>query len=317
MVRMKRVVVSIVVLLLSVLASVMPTAVAAQQSVIVGSTAFDWTGAWQYDAASSMDQQATLTQVDPATGSIKLATYGEFFDATVAGPSQALDTFATAFFEGAGASTVVEHGAGHLDDGAAWKSYTFDLQGLDLSFLVTVIHRSDGAYVVSTLTGNTDQFSATIEQAQREITLNGQPIYLDGVDAAVVTPSTAAGEDSHTQSGSLGKGAAGSASLPDQTNRAPSSSGNLEILSVTMKDAGIGDGSIYVYVEVTNASGKLYSYVGVEGTCRDASGGILGTGIGNTMNVAAGETVVITMIIMGVPGCTDVDVRFDGLTGMV
>jgi hypothetical protein len=91
---------------------------------------------------------------------------------------------------------------------------------------------------------------------------------------------------------------------------------SLEILSVTTKDAGIGDGSMYAYVEVRNNSDQSYSYVGLEGTCRDASGGIVGTGLGNTTNVAPGSTVVITMILLQVSGCTDVEVRFDALTGL-
>jgi hypothetical protein len=190
--RISRTVAVMAALLLGLLAIASPAAAqdstpAATQPVIIGQTEIGWTGAWQYDAASSMDQQATLTQVDPATGSIKLATYGEFEDDTVETSSDALDTFANAFFEGAGAESVVEAGSGELENGAVWKVYTFDLQGLQLTFLATVSETADGAYVVSTLTGNTDQFSATIEQAQQEITLNGQPIYLDGVDAQEVT----------------------------------------------------------------------------------------------------------------------------------
>ena len=160
---------------------------AVEQPVTVGQTEVGWSGDWQYDASSSMDQQATLTQVDASAGSIKLATYGEFQDETVDDPQAALETFANAFFDGAGAESVVEAGSGELDSGAVWKIYTFDLQGLQLTFLATVSQGEDGAYVVSTLTGNTDQFSATIEQAQAEITLNGEPTFLEGVDAQQVT----------------------------------------------------------------------------------------------------------------------------------
>ena len=190
--RIARTVAVMAALLLGLLAIASPAAAqdstpAATGPVTVGETEVNWTGDWQYDAASSMEQQATLTQVDAATGSIKLATYGEFNDETVDDPSAALDTFATAFFEGAGAESVVEAGSGELENGAVWKIYTFDLQGLQLTFLATVSETADGAYVVTTLTGNTDQFLATIEQAQEEITLNGEPIYLDGVDAQQVT----------------------------------------------------------------------------------------------------------------------------------
>jgi hypothetical protein len=156
-------------------------------SVTVGQTEVAWSGAWQYDSGSSMDQQATLTQVDAGSGSLKLATYGEFQDDTVDTPADALEAFSGAFFDGAGAESVVEAGSGELDNGATWKIYTFDLQGLQLTFLATVSQADDGSFIVSTLTGNTDQFSATIDSAQQEITLNGEPTFLDGVDAAEVT----------------------------------------------------------------------------------------------------------------------------------
>ena len=102
------------------------------------------------------------------------------------------------------------------------------------------------------------------------------------------------------------------------TNPSSTSSSNepLDILSITNKDAGIGDGSLYVYVEVKNQSGRLYSYVGLEGTCRNQTGGIVGTGYGNTANVPNGSTVVITMIFLSVLGCTDIQVRFDALTSL-
>lgn len=95
----------------------------------------------------------------------------------------------------------------------------------------------------------------------------------------------------------------------------PTTSQPLEIGSITPKDAGIGDGTIYVYVEVTNNSGRLYPYIGLEGTCRNASGSIIGTGFGNTANVAPRETVVVTMLFLSVAGCDEVEVRIDALTG--
>jgi hypothetical protein len=180
-------------LLLGILAVAGPVAAqgstppAATPPIAVGQTEVGWTGDWQYDAGSSMEQQATLTQVDAGSGTIKLATYGEFEDKTVDNPGDALDTFATAFFDGAGAESVTEAGSGELDNGAVWKIYSFDLKGLQLTFLITVSQADNGAYVVSTLTGNTDQFPATVGQAQQEITLNGEPTFLEGVDAQQVT----------------------------------------------------------------------------------------------------------------------------------
>ncbi len=316
MLGLKRLVLAIVVVLFSTVSASATATASAQASIIVGNTEVSWTGDWEYDPDSSMDRQATLTQVDAETGSIKLATYGEFMDSTVAGPSQALDVFADSFFTGAGATAITEAGSGDLEQGGVWKVYTFDLQGLKLTFLVTANQNSAGAFVVTTLTGNTERFASTIEQAQQEITLNGERAFFQGVDPVAVTASILIA-DSPSASDSSSMGSTGAASLPNSASRTTASSSDLEILSISMKDAGTGDGTIYVYVEVKNNTGKLYSYVGVDGTCRNASGGIIGTGLGNTMNVSPGETVVITMVIMNVPGCTDVDVRFDALTGMV
>ena len=139
-----------------------------------------------------MDQQATLNQVDAGAGVLKLATYGEFADDTVDSADAALTAFTDAFFQGAGAEAVVEAGSGELDNGAVWKVFTFDLQGIKLSLLITVSEASGGEYVVSTLTGNTDQFADTISQAQAEIMLNGEPVFLDGVDAQQVTSNLGA-----------------------------------------------------------------------------------------------------------------------------
>jgi hypothetical protein len=97
----------------------------------------------------------------------------------------------------------------------------------------------------------------------------------------------------------------------------PTANSPLEILDLTTKDAGIGDGSIYVYVEVRNNTGESYSYVGLDGICRDPSGSIVGHGLGNTTNVGPGEEVVITMIFLHVRGCTNVEVKFDSLTGLL
>jgi hypothetical protein len=170
--------------------STAPEAAPVQGPVIVGQTQVTWTGAWQHDRASSMATQVTLTQVDAASGTIMLATYGEFYDETVTSTSAALDTFAQSFFDGAGAQSVVWVGGGALPSGGIWTTYTFDLDGLQLSFLVTVSQSATGAYVVSTLTGNTESFTTTIELAQTEIMLNGALIYLDGVEPAVETGSS-------------------------------------------------------------------------------------------------------------------------------
>ena len=91
----------------------------------------------------------------------------------------------------------------------------------------------------------------------------------------------------------------------------------LEILSIDTKDAGIGDGSAYVYVDVVNHSDKLYSYVGIDATCRNSSGQVVATGLGNTANVASGERTTITVVMLAAQGCTKVSAKFDSLTGLL
>jgi hypothetical protein len=125
-----------------------------------------------------------------------------------------------------------------------------------------------------------------------------------------------AGLESYSEE-STSTSSSSSRSTSSSESSTSASNGSLKIGSITTKDAGIGDGTIYVYVEVTNNTSKLYSYVGLDGTCYSASGSILGTGFGNTANVAPGETVVVTMIFLSVPGCDNVKVRFDSLTDLV
>lgn len=91
----------------------------------------------------------------------------------------------------------------------------------------------------------------------------------------------------------------------------------LQLLGITTKDAGIGAGSLYAYVEIRNRSDRLFSYVGLDGTCRDAGGRIVGRGLGNTANLSAGESTVITVIFLNAQGCIEVDVEPDALTRMM
>lgn len=91
----------------------------------------------------------------------------------------------------------------------------------------------------------------------------------------------------------------------------------LEILDISTKDAGIGDGSAYVYVDIVNHSDELFSYVGLEATCRNASGQVVATGIGNTMNLAPGEMTTITVVMMSAQGCERVQVEVDDLTSLI
>ena len=165
---------------------------AADQPLTIGETEVTWTGDWQFDPASSMEEQATLTQVDVTTGSLMLATYGEFSDDTVGDPQEALDAFTGSFFEGAGAQSVVDVASGELDNGGVWQLHTFDLQGLQLSLLITVSQAEGGEYIVSTLTANTETFGESLTTAQTDISLNGEPTFLEGIDAEEIGTSLSA-----------------------------------------------------------------------------------------------------------------------------
>jgi hypothetical protein len=96
---------------------------------------------------------------------------------------------------------------------------------------------------------------------------------------------------------------------------APRSSGPVEILDVTSSDAGVGDGSRYVYVDVRNITNRTLDYVQVDVTCRDSGGRVVATGIGNTLNLGTAQSTVITAIVLSAPTCDSVDVEVNPLTG--
>ena len=167
---------------------------AADTPVMVGDTEVRWTGAWQYDPASSVaGEQVTLSAFDPATGGLKLAMYEEVSGATVASAEDALDRFTEALLEEVSVEAVEQVDSGALDTGGAWGFYTFELQGLSLALLITVSETGggEGAYTVSslatTLTGDPADLAATITETQEEILLDGEPTFLAGIDVAEIT----------------------------------------------------------------------------------------------------------------------------------
>ena len=107
------------------------------------------------------------------------------------------------------------------------------------------------------------------------------------------------------------------ATATERPRTAATTAGGLEMLDgLTFKDAGIGDGTFYAFVEVVNIGSRTYDYVGIDGICRDANDRVIATGIGNELNVAPGEQVVIEVIFLGAEGCENVSVTFDGMTGL-
>lgn len=160
--------------------------------VTIGQTEVAWGEGWNVDTESSMQEQITLMWLNEGEGLLGLATYGEFVDETVESAEDALDTFASAYFEGAELEGVTARDAGELDNGAIWKVYDFELdEDLPFTMVITVAETEDQMYTVSTLTGNAGAFASIVEQAQQDITLDGEPQFLAGVDGeALVSPAS-------------------------------------------------------------------------------------------------------------------------------
>ncbi len=159
------------------------------QPVVVGSTEITWTGEWEYDAASSIEDQATFIQIDMEQGVLQLVSYGAFEDAEIEDPDSAIDMFTDAYFESAGAGTVEENGSGELEDGTIWRLYTFDLQAVQVSLLITAVEGEDDAFVVTTLTANTSAFEDSLTQVQDEFTLNEDGQLFQDIDEEEVIES--------------------------------------------------------------------------------------------------------------------------------
>jgi hypothetical protein len=192
---------------------------AAPQAVTIGQTEVSWTGDWEY-SDSSTDNQAMLSRT--GGGAFNLASYGEFKDLTVTSPEQALDTFAEAFFGGAGAENPTPLTSGTLADGSPWKSWTFTLQGVDLTFLGTAHQVSTGIWSVSTLTSDSAGFADTLISAQQQILLNGQPAFMPGIDpAAVLGQGTTVPATTATAAVTTETPAATAAVTPPATTEAP------------------------------------------------------------------------------------------------
>jgi hypothetical protein len=96
------------------------------------------------------------------------------------------------------------------------------------------------------------------------------------------------------------------------TTTEPGSTGTtLDITSISAKDAGTGDGSIYVYADLYNGSSEFYSFVQLTATCKDSSGSVVGTGIGFVQNLGPKQSATATIIVLAVPTCDSYNVRID------
>ncbi len=121
--------------------------------------------------------------------------------------------------------------------------------------------------------------------------------------------NTTSGESSGTITRTPRTGSANTSSGSSGTQ-----TGSLRVVDITTKDAGIGDGTIYVYIELENASSKDYGYVQVDLICRDSSDRVVATGIANELGLPAGGSTVLTGIIMSAPDCVKVQAKVNPLS---
>lgn len=156
-----------------------------EQPVIVGSTEITWTGDWEYDAATATDEQATFTQIDIENMVLQLLSYGVIEDVSIEDAEQVIDTTVASLRETV--ESVEENGSGQLDDGTVWRIYTFELQGLQVSLLLTVDQGDDGAFMVTSLIANTSALADAISQVQEDFILNEDGQFFEGLDAAEIT----------------------------------------------------------------------------------------------------------------------------------
>jgi hypothetical protein len=101
--------------------------------------------------------------------------------------------------------------------------------------------------------------------------------------------------------------------LAESTGSGSGRSDDLKILSTSLESAGIS-GSYYVYVDVKNVGTKNFDYVGIDIKCFDSAGKVVGTGLGNTLNVGPGETHSITGVVITSAPCSRAEVALDDLT---
>jgi hypothetical protein len=100
-------------------------------------------------------------------------------------------------------------------------------------------------------------------------------------------------------------------STPRPTATAATGSKPIEILDISSADAGIGDGTIYVYVDIRNNTNQLYEFVSIDVTCRDANDRVVATGNGIESNLASGEEVTVTVIVLNAQGCKTINVSVE------
>jgi hypothetical protein len=156
-------------------------------TVFVGNTEVGWTGSWQQNTSATSASQATFSRTNPTSGAMELVSYGEFSDPSMTSVPGAVDAFANAFFQAAGATGVQQIDGGVLQTGATWKVYRYNLQGNDLATFVMGSQNATGAYVITTVTANTSTLMLTMIDVQAQFSLNRTTSMLAGVDPIMTT----------------------------------------------------------------------------------------------------------------------------------
>lgn len=105
-----------------------------------------------------------------------------------------------------------------------------------------------------------------------------------------------------------------SSSTSSPSSRTSTSSGELQITDVTSRDAGIGDGTIYVYIELENNSSRSYDYVQVDIVCRNSNDQVVATGLANELGLPAGGSTVLTGIVMSASDCVRIQTKLNPLS---
>lgn len=89
----------------------------------------------------------------------------------------------------------------------------------------------------------------------------------------------------------------------------------LKIADLDSESTGIGDGSFYEHITVTNTGTHHYDYIEIDATCTDASGTTIDTAMGNETNVPPNARIVIDAIFMHGRDCETVHAQFGEMTG--
>lgn len=86
-------------------------------------------------------------------------------------------------------------------------------------------------------------------------------------------------------------------------------SGGADKIEILHHNATADQFAQYVHVEVKNNSDQLIQYVELKGVWKDASGNIVGTGIGNASNLPAGQTKTIDVTGLDIQNAATYDIE--------